>query len=231
MNLLIDPLEVESPEYEVIKTYIDNTTNVDNNVYQRDQWKISNIFKIQRKGEAEMINTFKDVPNHYLLFHGSMMFNFIGILSQGLKIAPPEAPTTGYMFGKGVYFADMFDKSFNYSARGYKQQDSYLMLMCEVVLGKSKELYQSEYVEKLEHPYHSVKGLGRRGPGYKHTIVLPNGVKIPYGPVINYHEGIVERQSKLQLQHNEFIVYNTSQIRMRYIVQIDKRDPNKTGKK
>ena len=30
-----------------------------------------------------------------------------GILSEGLRIAPPEAPTTGYMFGKGVYFADM----------------------------------------------------------------------------------------------------------------------------
>ena len=59
-----------------------------------------------------MIQAFKEVPNHYLLFHGSMMFNFIGILSQGLKIAPPEAPATGYMFGKGVYFADMFDKSF-----------------------------------------------------------------------------------------------------------------------
>ena len=30
-----------------------------------------------------------------------------GILSTGLRIAPPEAPVTGYMFDKGVYFADM----------------------------------------------------------------------------------------------------------------------------
>ena len=87
-----------------------------------------------------MIQAYKEVPNHFLLYHGSMMFNFIGILSQGLKIAPPEAPATGYMFGKGVYFADMFDKSFAYAARGYCQQESFLMLMCEVVLGKSKEV-------------------------------------------------------------------------------------------
>eukprot|EP00961_Rhodomonas_salina_P285641 3860090-Rhodomonas_salina.1 len=33
---------------------------------------------------------------------------------QGLRIAPPEAPVTGYMFGKGVYFADMVSKSANY---------------------------------------------------------------------------------------------------------------------
>jgi Poly(ADP-ribose) polymerase catalytic domain len=77
--------------------------------------EIANVFKIQRKGEAEMIQTFKDVPNHFLLYHGSFLYNFMGILSQGLKIAPPEAPPTGYMFGKGVYFADMFDKSAGYA--------------------------------------------------------------------------------------------------------------------
>ena len=49
-----------------------------------------------------------------LLFHGSRISNYAGILGQGLRIAPPEAPVTGYMFGKGVYFADMSSKSANY---------------------------------------------------------------------------------------------------------------------
>ena len=101
------------------------------------------------------------------------------------------------------------------------------MLMCEVVLGKSKELYSAEYIEKLEHPYNSVKGCGRRGPGYKHTITLPNGVKIPYGKVIDYFQNDPEQLRKMNLYHNEYIVYNTSQIRMRYVVQIKKKDPSK----
>ncbi len=48
MNLMIDPLEVDSPEYEVIRTYIENTRNVDGvNMYNRgDQWDIANIFKV-----------------------------------------------------------------------------------------------------------------------------------------------------------------------------------------
>ena len=38
--------------------------------------------------------------NKRLLWHGSRLTNWGGILSQGLRIAPPEAPVTGYMFGK-----------------------------------------------------------------------------------------------------------------------------------
>ena len=40
-------------------------------------------------------------------------FKFV-FSAQGLRIAPPEAPVTGYMFGKGLYFADMVSKSANY---------------------------------------------------------------------------------------------------------------------
>ena len=50
---------------------------------------------------------FKKLHNRMLLWHGSRTTNYAGILSQGLRIAPPEAPVTGYMFGKGIYFADM----------------------------------------------------------------------------------------------------------------------------
>jgi hypothetical protein len=45
---------------------------------------------------------------------------------QGLKVAPPEAPTTGYMFGKGVYFADMSSKSANYCFTNRQVWRSYL---------------------------------------------------------------------------------------------------------
>ena len=41
---------------------------------------------------------------------------------------------TGYMFGKGVYFADMVTKSANY-CRTSKQDPLGLMLLCEVALG------------------------------------------------------------------------------------------------
>ena len=103
LNILIDVIDRSSNEYNLLNKYITQNSN--------QKPKILNIFKIQRKGEAENILKMS-IPNHLLLFHGSKVFNYIGILSNGLKVAPPEAPGTGYMFGKGVYFADMFEKSY-----------------------------------------------------------------------------------------------------------------------
>ncbi len=54
--------------------------------------------------------------------------------SQGLRIAPPEAPVTGYMFGKGIYFADMVSKSANYCHTSRSDSEG-LLLLCEVALG------------------------------------------------------------------------------------------------
>lgn len=63
------------------------------------------------------------------------MTNYAGILSQGLRIAPPEAPVTGYMFGKGLYFADMVSKSANYCFATPDNPRGIAMLG-EVALGK-----------------------------------------------------------------------------------------------
>ena len=38
---------------------------------------------------------------HTCTFFRSRLTNYVGILSEGLRIAPPSAPVTGYMFGKG----------------------------------------------------------------------------------------------------------------------------------
>ena len=96
------------------------------------------------------------IGNRRLLFHGSGVTNFLGLLSQGMRIAPPEAPATGYMFGKGCYFADMMEKSMSYAA-GYKNK---YLLLCDVALGKAKKLFRAENVERLDSNFHSVRGCG-----------------------------------------------------------------------
>ena len=100
----------------------------------------------------------KDLHNKKLLWHGSRLTNFVGILSQGLRIAPPEAPATGYMFGKGVYFADMSSKSANYCFTS-KDNNTGILLLCEVALGnESVKLHADYYAANLTENKHSTKG-------------------------------------------------------------------------
>jgi len=78
------------------------------------------------------------VPREYsvatVLFIIIIISVSVSLSPQGLRIAPPEAPVTGYMFGKGIYFADMVSKSANYCFTSHVNSVG-LMLLCEVALG------------------------------------------------------------------------------------------------
>lgn len=111
----------------MINTYLDNTKG-------DRKLKIIDAFEIKREGESNKFNP-DELSNKILLWHGSRFSNFVGILSQGLRIAPPEAPKTGYLFGKGVYFADLAEKSAPYCYASLSN-DIGLFLLCEVAMGK-----------------------------------------------------------------------------------------------
>ena len=54
-----------------------------------------------------------------------------------MRIAPPEAPRTGYLFGKGVYFADLVGKSTPY-CRPELSNKIATFVLCEVALGNTR---------------------------------------------------------------------------------------------
>lgn len=59
------------------------------------------------------------------------------------------------------------------------------MLLCDVALGNMHNLDKAEYIEKLPKDKHSVQGIGRQGPNYDQSLILPNGATIPNGKVMN----------------------------------------------
>ncbi|CAF3458226.1 unnamed protein product, partial [Rotaria sp. Silwood2] len=149
--------------------------------------------------------------------HGSPLTNFAGIISQGLRIAPPEAPVTGYMFGKGVYFADMSSKSANY-CHPSRSKDTGLLLLSEVALGKCNELIHADYnANKLPAGLSSVKALGTVAPNVKNEVKLDGDVIIPMGPG---EPTTAPNAKNSTLNYNEYIVYDTKQVRMRYLIKL-----------
>ena len=142
--------------------------------------KLIDAFKIEREGEAAKFD--KKIGNRQLLWHGSRFSNFAGILSQGLRIAPPEAPSTGYLFGKGVYFADLAQKSAPYCC-GYLSNGVILLLLCEVALGKTHNVPNPTFSDKIPKGTHSTWGMGRQKPDPKSHKTI-DGIKVPIGKPI-----------------------------------------------
>ncbi|XP_058200104.1 poly [ADP-ribose] polymerase 2 [Rhododendron vialii] len=208
----LSPLEVDSKEFSTIARYVKNTHAKTHSGYGVN---IVQIFRVSREGEEERFRKFSNTKNRMLLWHGSRLTNWTGILSQGLRIAPPEAPATGYMFGKGVYFADMFSKSANYCYSS-SACTAGVLLLCEVALGDMAELLTANYnAEKLPEGKLSTKGVGATAPDFSEAQMLEDDVVVPLGKPKE------QVGPKGALLYNEYIVYNVDQIRMRYLVQVD----------
>ncbi|XP_021839258.2 poly [ADP-ribose] polymerase 2 isoform X2 [Spinacia oleracea] len=211
LNCELMPVEVDSEEFSMIQKYTKNTHAKTHSNYTVD---INQVFRVSRGGENEQFKKFASTKNRMLLWHGSRLTNWTGILSQGLRIAPPEAPVTGYMFGKGVYFADMFSKSANYCYSSSSAPTG-VLLLCEVALGEMEELLHSNYsADKLPAGKLSTKGVGSTAPDMSEAQVLDDGVVVPSGKPVQ------KKDAKGSLLYNEYIVYNVDQIRMRYVIQV-----------
>jgi len=93
----VTPLSQTSNEFQLLKDYLMDTRGSTHNA----NYQVSQIFRIERDGEFDRFDQAHKKPsNKRLLWHGSRCTNFGGILSQGLRIAPPEAPVSGY----GMYY-------------------------------------------------------------------------------------------------------------------------------
>lgn len=207
----METLKRDSDEFKLLVTYVKNTHASTHTHYDLE---VQEIFKIKRKGEERRYKPFKKLHNRKLLWHGSRLTNFVGILSHGLKIAPPEAPVTGYMFGKGIYFADMVSKSANYCCTS-STNNTGLMLLCEVALGDMVEYKQAHYVTKLPADKHSTKGVGRTQPDPKQSHKRNDGVEIPLG------KGIEDPKLQSSLLYNEYIVYDIAQVNCQYLFKMN----------
>lgn len=122
-------IDKNTETFTIINDYLQTTHGKTHNSFDL---VLEDLFELS--SEVENVRYTKELGNKMLLWHGSRLTNYVGILSQGLRIAPPEAPVTGYMFGKGVYFADMSSKSANY-CRTSPDNSTGILLLCEVALG------------------------------------------------------------------------------------------------
>ncbi|KAG8534078.1 uncharacterized protein KY384_000921 [Bacidia gigantensis] len=211
-------LDHKSDEYKALSDYLIKFSGTSHGF----KFRLEDIFRIDREGEADRFGKSDysklKKKNRMLLWHGSRVTNFGGILSQGLRIAPPEAPVSGYAFGK---LTPRLTPGTPYMSGG-----TGLLLLIEAELGRP--MYEiptgdsNAGEECKKHGYHGTLGVGRTAPlgwmdgGSIHPDL--KGVQIP-----DSSKGLGDNKkanANGYLQFNEYIAYNVEQLRMRYLVRV-----------
>lgn len=213
-------LDKNSETWKLISNYIMNGHASTHTRYTG--YNIMDIYEITRHGENERFEREnKDLNNRYLLFHGTRISCVAGITKLGLLLRPEMVSSgvriTGKMFGYGVYFSDTFSKSFNYCGANASNPEACFFL-AEVALGNmSRRKKHDYYITKqslTNEGCHSTYGMGSTSLDMETNYVEKDGYRIPTGKLKQ------SGKHDLALLYNEFVVYDTSQIKLKYIIRV-----------
>jgi poly [ADP-ribose] polymerase len=117
----------------------------------------------------------------------------------------------------------MVSKSAEYCAPT-KDKPNALMLVCDVALGRPFQVAHTKFVSKEDldqYNYHSVKGCGEWAPDAAFDSTVGDSVVIAMGK--EARTGVI----RSELPHNEFVVYDVRQIRVKYLLWL--KVVSKTG--
>ncbi len=126
------------------------------------------------------------------------------------------------MYQKSIDYCDTIqDRKNSKKIKNY----SYILL-CEAALGNIYEpnnKFDIENLHFLNNGYDSLKSLARNGPDPNKNFVCNDGVVIPLGNIINYgNNNTMNMMNACITSYPEYVVYNCEQIKIRYIVQMEK---------
>lgn len=80
LNCSLRKIESDAAEHQLIKKYIQSTSN--------GNYDLVHLLGVNRADEENRFRPFEKEENRMLLWHGSRIGNFMGILKQGLRVCP-----------------------------------------------------------------------------------------------------------------------------------------------
>ncbi|XP_073668032.1 protein mono-ADP-ribosyltransferase PARP4-like isoform X1 [Paramisgurnus dabryanus] len=193
------PLPSSLGKYRALRCSIDVVPSenpeftVISQMLQEKPIQIQQILRVSRRVELQMFR--EELGNIKPLLHSTGTSSFVGILSRGLLLPRVGVEQHGIErtdignLGGGIYFSDSLTTSVKYSKPSVAD-GSRLLLVCDVALGQCKNLLKRDpTLTCTPEGYHSVHGV-RQTP-----------------------------KTTSEFQDDEYVVYNTDQIKLKYVVQ------------
>jgi poly [ADP-ribose] polymerase len=175
-----------------------------NDMHSASKLKLKRVFElVDPVGATAYAAVAASIRNEQELWHGTRAANLLSILRRGLYV-PPRSGTTvqiaGRMFGDGVYLSSQSSKALNYSHGFWTaggRDNNCFMLLTDVAMG-------SEY-----------------RPGEAFDPQIPNKARTTVNKFGKPWKSINVRPGHGGVRNHEAIVWNTDQIRVRYLCEFD----------
>ncbi|XP_062861653.1 protein mono-ADP-ribosyltransferase PARP4 [Trichomycterus rosablanca] len=155
--------------------------------------QVQQILRVNRGAELHMFK--EELGNVRNLLHSSAPSSFVGILSRGLLLPRVGVEQHGIQrtdignLGGGIYFSDSLSTSVKYS-KPSETDGTRLLLVCEVALGQCKDMHTRDFtLTSAPEGYNSVHGVRK------------------------------SQKMHSDFEDEEYVVYNTDQVRLKYVVQ------------
>jgi len=205
---LLDP-ESDEEDLRMIQDYFDESRN---NVRGSRPVSLRHAWRVNRHGEGDRFDELHgDISERRLLWHGTNVAVVAAVLKEGLRIMPHS----GGRVGKGIYLADLYSKSELFSRPQKKAGVGMLsvVFLVEAALGKSFVITNDDRgLTEAPPGYDSVWARGTVGPPeLKEWYLDGRPVMVPCGNVETFDVASSFRE-------NEFLLYEESQHRIRYVV-------------
>ncbi len=185
LGCTIEPLDRKDPQYKELEKYVVKSQ------IKTDSIEVQSICKVKRAAEWNAFT--EQIGNQRLLFHGSRIQNWVGILSRGILL-PKIVVSMGVnrtdegWLGSGIYFGDAACTSAFYASPGKK--GTCFLAIARVALGRKKEYKKITYgLSKPPDGFDSCHGLRRTD------------------------------DVDSQFDDDEFVIYTTQQQRQEYLVE------------
>lgn len=207
----MDLLDKKSAEYKLLQEYSSACPD-------GRKATLLDIWRVDRKGEKERFQAHESLDNRKLLWHGTNVAVVAAILKAGLRIMPHS----GGLVGRGIYFASEYAKSCWYAQPHYgvfeNENNVAFLFLVEVALGKEKSITQCDSsLTKAPAGFDSVVARGSSEPDpkkNKKTVLDGKDVTVPVGKPVRQKEW-----SKSGFCKSEYLVYQESQARLRYMLK------------
>jgi poly [ADP-ribose] polymerase len=201
----VDPSE---QEFEFIKAYLENTAG---SYYKL---KLGDVFRVNRHGEGDRFAAHESIAERKLLWHGTNVAVVAAILGSGLRIMPHS----GGRVGKGIYLASENGKSAGYV--GWSRSNG-VMFLAEAALGREHTITRDNWsLKAAPKGCDCIVARGHTEPDPQHDLTWKfdgKTVIVPQGKPIKQTQYV-----KSSFVHSEYLVYRESQVRLRYVLRVQR---------